>query len=415
MTLIDDLIACEASKICSSSVYGRLKQKAWDSFLKLGLPKHKQEQFRYFPLAKLYQKEFLALDQESSLDKAQEFLDEEHKNCRLVFVNGAYCAELSHIADEAVQMLDFEEALKLYASFIQGQWTNFLKQEKNPFSLLNAALHQKAAFVYVSPNTVLDQPLRIYHIQTQEKQLFQARLHLVCAKNSSIDLSFFSKDFFNGSWGNHSFDIFLEAGANLRLLGLCSEEAQQQFRVIMKRQASARLCAFAKGGEMMGQNFDVQLLEEGASVSLEGANYLDGEAEVHQNCFVEHHAPSCRSEQRFKNVLNANSRASFQAKTYIHPQAQLTDATQLNENLLLSDEARVETVPNLEIFADDVRASHGATIAQIDAEKLQYLQSRGISKVKAEKFLVQAFLNEMQERTLKEEFQSFFSGVFDGA
>ena len=142
-------------------------------------------------------------------------------------------------------------------------------------------------------------------------------------------------------------------------------------------------------------SYDFSLVEEGASVDLQGAWLLDEHQKVWNDISIRHVAPHTHSKQLFKGVLKGSAYSHFKGKIYVEASAQKTEAYQLNNNLILSDEAKAETLPSLEIFADDVKASHGATVGQIDEESLFYLRSRGLSKEDAKHALIHGFIGEI--------------------
>jgi Fe-S cluster assembly protein SufD len=137
------------------------------------------------------------------------------------------------------------------------------------------------------------------------------------------------------------------------------------------------------------------LLEEGSEVHFKGLDNLSGNLEAHTHILIEHKAPHCISRQHFKKALREQSLSSFEGKIYVHPEAQKTEAYQLNQNLILSDGAKANAKPNLEIFADDVKASHGATFSQMNEEEIFYFRARGLSLKEAKSLLFEGFCREL--------------------
>ena len=153
-----------------------------------------------------------------------------------------------------------------------------------------------------------------------------------------------------------------------------------------------------EGAKTVREDYKIALNGENGEADLNGLWVLKEKNECHVNVMIEHVAPHCRSNQLFKGVLDDFARSSFEGKIWVRKEAQKTDAFQLNNNLLLSDHANADSKPNLEIFADDVKASHGSTMGQVDEEQLFYLKTRGFSKEVAEKFLVRAFCQEVLQK-----------------
>ena len=163
----------------------------------------------------------------------------------------------------------------------------------------------------------------------------------------------------------------------------------------MKRDSRLHFLSVSRGAKLARTSIKVQLLEENCEALLQGLNVLDLDLQKHTHVLVEHVAPCCRSRQHFKGILRGKSRSSFEGKILVRPEAQKTEAYQLNNTLLLSDEAMGFAKPNLEIFADDVKASHGATVCQLNEEELFYCRSRGIPLPLAQETLAAGFCNEI--------------------
>jgi Fe-S cluster assembly protein SufD len=167
------------------------------------------------------------------------------------------------------------------------------------------------------------------------------------------------------------------------------------FKATLKSGSNLKHLALTTTGLLTRNRLRVSLLGEQAEALLQGLWNLLESHQCQTHVHVEHAAPSCRSLQKFKGVLKEQSQSSFEGKIYVHPIAQKTEAYQLNHNLILSDAAIANAKPNLEIFADDVKASHGATMSEVDDEQLFYLQSRGISKESARSLLIRGFIQEI--------------------
>jgi Fe-S cluster assembly protein SufD len=169
-------------------------------------------------------------------------------------------------------------------------------------------------------------------------------------------------------------------------------------RAVLKKDSAFTSVIAENGGECYRDDYKVALVGSNADVHLNGVSMLDGKYQSHTHVLVDHQAPECRSLQVFKNALNGFSKSSFEGKIYVHKIAQKTQAFQLNNNLILNEGAVCNSKPNLEIFADDVKASHGATFGSLDQEQLFYFLTRGISEKTAKNMLVQGFCIEIIEK-----------------
>jgi Fe-S cluster assembly protein SufD len=204
------------------------------------------------------------------------------------------------------------------------------------------------------------------------------------------------------SFINQVSEWVIDEGAHVHLTKDLSENHPEEWhfdamRVFLKKESTFKSISITKGSASVRADYKVVLAGENAEVFLNGLSDLSAKKESHVQVWIDHQAPLCRSHQLFKTVLNDFSRSSFEGKIMVRQAAQKTEAFQLNKNLLLSDHAQTESKPNLEIFADDVKASHGATIGQLDPEQLFYMKTRGISSEAAKNLLVYGFCEEVIE------------------
>lgn len=383
---------------------GRIRAKAWDLFEQRGLPSRKEEVYRYVRLRPLTQGTYAraSSSEVTSAEIAPHVLPES-KQTVIVFVNGAYAPALSNISglQNRATLLELTEAMHEYQAFLNNQWTSALKEETDPFALLNMALHLKGLFFYVPPGCLIDSPIQFLHFLTGEGQWACPRMHIVAGKNSRFSIVASTVEQKGGSNAvNQVVDLLLEDNAKVHYTQVCSrlESTSWQmdaFRAKLKRDSELQVASVTTGALTVRQDYRVTLTQEGALAQLNGLWALDEKREAHTNVLIEHQAPHCRSHQLFKGVLTDISRSSFEGKILVRQAAQKTDAYQLNRNLLLSDLANADSKPNLEVFADDVKASHGATVGQLDAEQLFYLQARGLSAVEAKNVLIQGFTQEV--------------------
>ena len=198
---------------------------------------------------------------------------------------------------------------------------------------------------------------------------------------------------------NSFIDCALDESAHVNLTLLSDQDSTGHhffaLRATLKESSVFKSYSVTKGGATSREDYVVRLLGEGADASLYGAWSLRGQRQHHVNVFMEHVSPNCTSMQKFKGTLSEAARSSFEGKIYVHKEAQKTVAYQTNNNLVLGEKASANSKPNLEIFADDVKASHGTTIGQLDEEQLFYFTARGIPKDIARNLLMQGFCQEI--------------------
>ena len=313
----------------------------------------------------------------------------EEKEARLVFVDGYYTQ--SKVPADIV-CLDFDAALKSYAVFLHNRWTKAFKEEKDPFYLKNAVEHGRGLFLYVPPNVKTS--LEIFHHSTG-LDLASPKIQIVLGKNASLSLvQSGERGFYNGV-----IDASLDAGAQLTVYDLeflpATAHSHTTFRAELKKGAHLAIFHATEGAKKARFSASAALLEEGSSFLFRSLGMLHGERQAEIHALADHAAPHCTSRQHVKMVLNGKSKSNFEGKIYVHPIAQKTEAYQLNNNLILSHDAVATAKPNLEIFADDVKASHGATFSQLSGEELFYLRSRGLPHSEAKTLLMQAFCREI--------------------
>lgn len=365
-------------------------QEAWERFLQIGLPTKEQEAFRYVRLRDLYAFEFSS--------PRCEVPSVAIKEGRLVFVNGEYSEVFSRPPKEIIA-LPLSKALKTYAHFLHNRQNILLKEEKDPFAALNGALSSEGLFLYLPPRS--QSQLEVMHVITPQPfpVVTTPRMHIFAGKEAEAKFFLLHE---GEHWINSFVDAALDERAFLTLTTFMKEgEKSWHFdaiRATLKRESRLKTYAVTDGGATSRQDYVVQLLEEGAEASLYGVCQVEERRHHHVNVLMRHHAPRCRSLQHFRNVLKEGSRTSFEGKIHVGQAAQKTEAFQMNHNLILSRHAVANSKPNLEIFADDVKASHGSTTGQLDEQQLFYLQSRGIPKKEAKALLIKGFCQEILDQ-----------------
>lgn len=361
-----------ASVLASKDPLLSYRQKGWQRFCEIGLPRPKQEAFQY--LARKLN--FPQLAQRTKCKRPRE---------GLTFVDGFFEEELSEVTAPLI-CLPLEEAIRPYALFLQNRMNRSLKEEKDPFAALNGALQGRGIFLYVPPKCKA--ALHLQHLFVSDG-MATPRLHLYLGRGASLRLTQSSTG--KGGFCNTLLDVLVDEGADFTFLDQMEGDFQS-IRATLKRDSHMKTTLLGKATRT---SLHVQLAEENSAAEIYGLARLTQQEEAHIHATIEHAAPHTRSRQHIKSVVKEQGRFSFEGKIYVHPIAQKTEAYQLNNNLLLSDEAAAYAKPNLEIFADDVKASHGATVGQLNAEELFYLRSRGLSLTEAREWLIGGFCKEI--------------------
>jgi Fe-S cluster assembly protein SufD len=382
------------------------REKGWQQLTSLGLPAKSHEAYRYVSLKELYASSFdfsCASGVEKSLF-AQAILPE-CKHSHIVFVDGCFSPDLSDIAalPKQAMLLPLDEAQRLQASFLQNHLARSLKEETDPFALINLALHSAGAFFYLPPKIEVTVPIQCIHVITGNKSALP-RLYLVLGAESKMRwiVSYHTLQSSAAHLLMPAMEISLEEGASLNLLNIVDAVPMswhmESVRATLKKNARLQTLCVTTGAKAVRQSYRVQLKGEGSEANLNGLWMLSKNRTSHIHAIVDHEAPHTHSMQLFKGVLNDVSHSSFEGKILVREAAQKTEAYQLNNNLILSQGAIANSKPNLEVFADDVKASHGATMSQLDEEQLFYLSTRGIAEPEARRLLIGGFCREMIEQ-----------------
>lgn len=301
---------------------------------------------------------------------------------KIVFIDGFLSLEQSLIP-ESIVCLPMDEAILSYRIFLQNYMTR-----------TNTTVHDQGVFVYIPPKTEVT--LHIEHQLTGSETVYP-RILFSLGKLANFQL-FQVWNLADNSVNAHM-DAVLDVGSKMLFKNLQKGSLatlSQTLLATVKKDAHFTFRLYSEGAKNSQYSARVQLLEENAEALLEGISYLNDTTNQVQT-MVEHLAPHTQSRQHFKGLLYGKSHSSFEGKIFVDPIAQKTQGYQLCNHLLLSDQATVNVKPNLEIFADDVKASHGATLGQLDREALFYLTSRGLPLARAKEYLIKGFVEELSE------------------
>jgi Fe-S cluster assembly protein SufD len=399
----------------SPSWVERLRESAFASFEQLGFPTPAQEEWKYTnvaPIAKgSFEPAFESLEDASLLDAArlEAFSYAEAREGRLVFVNGFYRPELSSVEalPAGVAAMDIAEALReeRYAEVVRGHLARSADPNENAFTALNTSFLASGAFILIPKGVQVETPLHLLFLTDGPKSATASfpRVLIIAERGSTATLieSYASagEDVY---FTNAVVEINLAEGARLNHYKV-QRESMEAFHVATTHATLGRSSSFNSttvtlGARLSRHDINVKLDEEGAECWVDGL-YVVGEGQhADTHSLIDHRQPHCISHQLYKGILDGKSRAVFNGKVFVREGAQQTDARQTNRNLLLSNEARVDTKPQLEIFADDVKCAHGATVGQLEEEELFYLASRGLDSDLARNLLTYGFAEEVIQK-----------------
>lgn len=393
-------------QINETDLFQKARVKAWDHFLELGLPERKDEAYRYVRLNNFFAQKYEA-PRPAEIEAAaiDDFVLPECKRSVFVFVNGCFSPKLSCLdgLPNRLVAMPLTEAMRTYGGFLTNQWNRVLREETDAFAAINAALHSEGLFLYLPPKTIVETPVQLLNIIDPAglPMLIMPRLQVFAGTQSQLSLVSIQAVVSHGGYVcNMVSDIAMEEDAHVQYTQIaCGMRPDvwhfDALRASLKRNSVFKTVSVTDGAVAVRNDYRVALCGENAEASLNGVCMLGGRNEAHTHVVVDHQAPNCRSMQLFKGALDENSRSSFEGKILVRQAAQKTEAFQLNNNLLLSDRAHADSKPNLEIFADDVKASHGATFGQLDKEQIFYMKTRGFHEADAKNLLVYGFCQDV--------------------
>lgn len=386
-----------------------LRRTAMSRFLATGFPHRRDEEWRFTDIRPILGTPFtLAGFDQSQLPSSPlgATLFPELTGHRLVFVNGRFAPELSTIGDlpEGVVVGNIADTLQTHPDLTLGLLTQTPLWGVNAFSLLNEAFLEDGALIYLPRHAVVEAPILLVYISNPGEQTTVAhpRTLVSAGENSQVTLV----ESYLGTGGtsltNALTEIYADQNAQIDHYKVTQEATDSYHiattRIELQRSANFTSHSITLGGKIVRNDINAGLRGEGIECTLNGL-YLGRDQQLIDNhTAIDHAMPHCNSHEVYKGILDDRARGVFNGKIYVRQDAQKTDAKQTNQTLLLSAEATINTKPQLEILADDVRCTHGATVGQLNADALFYLRSRGISKEQARAMLTFAFGNDIVNR-----------------
>ena len=317
-----------------------------------------------------------------------------------MFVNGRFSAALSRLdtLPEGVVAMSLDEAVHRHPELLERTLGRIANPEAQPFVALNQALWVDGALVVVKKEMEADVPVHLLYVTdpTAARGTTHPRTLVVAERHSKLTVLEHYVAIGEASYFTDAVtELDVADGASLTHVKL-QRESQRAYHVghVEARQGrDSHLVSFAftTGAQLSRSNVYTLLGGEGCGATLNGLYLLDGDQHADNQTRIEHAQPNCYSRELYKGILDGASHGVFNGKVYVHPVAQKTDGKQTNNTLLLSEKAQIDTKPQLEIFADDVKCTHGATVGRLDATSLFYMKSRGISAEMARRLLTYAF------------------------
>ncbi|MCW5911226.1 MAG: Fe-S cluster assembly protein SufD [Cyclobacteriaceae bacterium] len=392
------------------------RSQALEQFKKLGLPGSRHEEYRFTPVTRYLEKNFswTKNDIEGNIASAVGFLIPQLDANVLVLVNGKFNASLSKVISPAseITITTLSEAIRSQHVAVNEYFNKFVSNESDAFAAMNSAFWQEGIFVHVPENTPVEKPVFILHLNdaTSAQVVTQTRILAVIEKGATVSVIEKSDSIGeNTIFHNFAEEWIVKEGAHLEYCKIQNDSGKicQVSNSVIHQSAASKLNTFTLtlDGQLIRNNLHILIDGEQCESHFYGLYLLTGNTLADNHTVVDHKKPNSFSNEMYKGIMDGNSKGVFNGKIYVRPHAQKTNAFQSNRNIIISDTATVNTKPQLEIWADDVKCSHGCTSGQLDEGALFYLRSRGIAEANAKAMLLYAFaaevLEPIQNHTLK--------------
>lgn len=399
-----------------------VRKKAIQGFAELGFPDKKNETWRFTDLSRLIEEPFAPgnpVEASPGLKaRIEEYLFPLWEGAQLVFVNGFFMPAFSQVPPPAAEI-----KISTLFSSDSGVRADFFTEETPPraehaFSLLNTALSRDGVSIHIKKNTDAP-PVHILSVQTAQSDssfsMIKNNIHLESGSALKLVETFVALED-SVYFTNTNTTIQLDENSRCDYYKMQKESRRANhistLNAIQGRDSVFRCYTLDFGGGLVRNNLTAVLNEPGAETVMDGLYLGRGDQHLDNHTVIEHTAPHCVSSELYQGILTDRSRGVFSGMIHVHPDAQKTDARQSNNCLLLSDEAKIDTKPQLEIYADDVQCSHGATVGQLNEEAIFYLRSRGIGEETARHILTYAFAEKIIERIEIPELKERAEAVF---
>ncbi len=390
-----------------------LKAKALKFYKKNNFPGLKDEGWRQTNLTPIFSNEYIELNVDEEIIDINNFNIPGLEANKLVFINGFYSLKHSRIISEGLQIGSIKTLSKEMPDVFKKHFESTEIHSENNFTAINTAYAHDGTFVYVNKNQVIDKPVHIFNITTTDKSILAQTRNLVITEiGSGLEII----ETYHSLGGESAFtNVVTEviAGMNSSIKWTRIQDESQNsnhmnhMKVVQYSDSNFMCNTITLSGGLVRNNIAVKLANEGCNSNLFGLYLVKGKQLVDNYTFIDHAMPRCESNQVYKGIINDEASAVFFGRVLVAKDAQKTNANQTNRNVLLSENAKINSKPQLEIYADDVACSHGSTTGQLDQDAMFYLQSRGIPKNKAQAMLLYGFVSEVIDELPNEEIKDY--------
>ncbi len=381
-----------------------IRSEAIKNFESKGFPSKKDEAWKYTSLNSLQKVDFSIFPkEENTLEYSQvkKYFLHEIDTYKIVFIDGIYSSYLSETTHDGVDICLMSSALtKPMYQQVMDLYFNKVASKEESLTTLNTAFSREGAYIYIPKNKMPKKPVEIIHFATgnEASLLLQPRNLIVVEENAELQVIERHQSLTkNEVFTNSVTEIFADKSAIIDYYKVQNNNAAASMidntYISQKNTSNVSVHTFSFGGKLTRNNLNFFQNGEHINSTMKGVTILGDKQHVDHHTLVHHRQPNCESHQDYKGIYGENSTGVFNGKIIVDKIAQKTNAFQQNNNVLVSDKATINTKPQLEIFADDVKCSHGCTIGQLDEDALFYLQTRGIPQKEARALLMYAFAN----------------------
>ena len=397
-----------------------------ESFYKQGIPNRKHEEYKYTHVDVMLKDDFYFSANKNCNDEQIERLKFLKDAYVVIVENGVFVEGLSNLQNlpKGLTLCSLVDAVKSNSPVFEKHYAQYADVNADPFIALNTAMNKDGVFIHIAKNTIIEKPIHIIHISTTfENIIIHPRNLIVVDENAQAKIieSFESIDSTAKIFSNALTEIAINENAIVDHYKIQDENAclpdRQELgylvnttQVIQKKQSVFSTHAFTLSGSLVRNNLTLVLDGEHIESHLNGLYLTAGNQVVDNHTVVDHRKPNCNSNELYKGIIDGKSTATFNGKIFVRKDAQKTNAFQSNKNILLSEAGTINTKPQLEIYADDVKCSHGTSTGKLDEDKIFYLRTRGLSTESAKKILMHAFASEVVDTIKIEPLREYIEG-----
>ncbi|WP_440882212.1 Fe-S cluster assembly protein SufD [Tenacibaculum sp. C7A-26P2] len=404
--LLSSYVAFENGRDINSDVH-EIRTKALQDFETLGFPSKKLEAWKYTSLNSILKEDYSLFPEHDiaiELADVKKYFIHDIDSYKIVFIDGKYSSFLSETTHDVIDVCLMSAALSKpkYKTIIDNYFNKIAKQDN--MTSLNTAFACEGAFIHIPKNIEVQKPIQIINFATGKERaiMVQPRNLIVVDSNSHIQIIERHQSLTeNPVLTNSVTEIYTNTHATVDYYKIQNDNVNASLidntYIEQQKESICSVHTFSFGGNITRNNLNFYQKGERIDSILKGITIIEGKQHVDHHTLVHHIEPNCESHQDYKGIYNERSTGVFNGKVIVEKEAQKTNAYQQNNNILISDKATINAKPQLEIFADDVKCSHGCTIGQLDDQALFYMQQRGIPKKEGKALLMYAFANTVLE------------------